>query len=189
MEKADQKNHLKKIKNKRKNRCWSSIAAHNLNRSLLGSEFDPIIFDESRKSNKINLRSKSKTKKSPKVKQIDESVADSSFQQKNSLNLSQMFNYYTNQPLLDKGSRKPNKNLLNAYKSYNNSSVSKKANANIPMNPKFAISILTNPRAHCKPAPVKIKIKNIDQPHYKSKSKYPSLMLTAINNKGKFYKV
>jgi hypothetical protein len=98
-----------------------------------------------------------------------------------------MFNYYTNQPLLDKGSRKPNKNLLNAYKSYNNSSVSKNANSNIPMNPKFAISILTNPRAHCKPAPAKMKIKNIEQPHYKSKSKYPSLMLTAINNKGKFF--
>lgn len=79
---------------------------------------------------------------------MDDSVAETSFHQKNPLNLSQMFNYYTNQPLLDKGSRKTNKNLLNAYKSYTSSSVTKKAN--------------------------------------KSKSKYPSLILTAINNKSKF---
>lgn len=60
--KSRAKKSSQKDKSKRKNRCGSSIAAHNLNRSLLETEFEPVILEDSRKTNKINLRSKSKTK-------------------------------------------------------------------------------------------------------------------------------
>lgn len=124
--KSKSKKNSQKDKHKRENRCCSSIAAHNLNKSLLGPELDPGILEDTRKSNKICLKTKSKPKKTPRKKQVDSSNGDNSFQQKTSLNLSQMFNYYTNQPIGEKHHRKTGKNLQHAYRSYTSSSVSKK---------------------------------------------------------------
>ena len=112
---------------KRENRCCSSIATHNINKSLMSSEFEPRIFDETRKSNKINLRSKSKWRKTPVNKQNDRKGGiDSSFTHKTSLTLSQMFNYYANHPINEKQWRKYRKNMQNAYRSYTSNSVNKK---------------------------------------------------------------
>lgn len=114
-----------RIKINKETRCCSSIATHNINKSLLGPEFDPSILDESKRSNKINLKTKSKTKKTPSSKLSDNINCDTSFQQKTSLNLSQMFNYYANHPINDKQNRKQNKNHPNAYRSYTSASVNK----------------------------------------------------------------
>ena len=90
-----------KDKNKRENRWCSSIAAHNIDNSLLGPEFDPAVLEETRKSNKINL--KSKTKKTPNSKTNENITGDISFQQnRTSVNLSKMFNNYANQPIPEK---------------------------------------------------------------------------------------
>jgi len=86
-----------KEKNKRENRCCSSIAAHNLNKSLFGKDIDLMLVDKRRSNKKITVRSRSKSKKSPKRKKF-ESSGEHSFHQKR-LNLSQMFNYYSNYPV------------------------------------------------------------------------------------------
>lgn len=97
-----------------------------MNKSLLGNEFDPMFFEDPKKSNKIHVKHKSKTRKSPRKKQSENVNNESFSHQKNSLNLSQMFNYYTNHPLVDRQVKKPSKNLQHAYRSYTSSSVSKK---------------------------------------------------------------
>lgn len=122
--KRQKRSNTREKQNKRENRCCSSIATHNINRSLLWNDFDPKALEETRKTNKINLRGKSKSRKTPVSKQ-NESKNDSSFNQKNSLTLSQIFNYYANQPINESQSRKPSKNIQNAYRSYTSSSVNK----------------------------------------------------------------
>lgn len=95
----------------------------------MSSEFEPRIFDDTRKLNKINLRSKSKCRKTPVNRQNDSKAgADSSFHHKTSLTLSQMFNYYANHPINEKQCRKYRKNMQNAYRSYTSNNTSSKGN-------------------------------------------------------------
>lgn len=126
-------------KNKRENRCCSSIASHNINKSLLASDFDSKLMDEARRTNKINLKSKSKSRKTPVNKQNESKSGDSSFNQKNSLTLSQMFNYYTNHPINEKFGHKPSKNVQNAYRSYTSSSINKKKNSRCKQYPSIVL--------------------------------------------------
>ena len=82
--------------------------------------------DKSKKSNKIHLKNRGKSKKTPSNKQNESKANDSSFQQRTSLNLSQMFNYYANQPILEKHNRKTTKAQKSGGRSYTSSSVNKK---------------------------------------------------------------
>lgn len=83
--------------------------------------------EETRKTNKINLKHKSKSKKSHGSRKNDGKKAGDkniSFQQRIYLNLSQMFNYL-NYPIMERQTKKSNKNSQHAYRSYTSSSVSK----------------------------------------------------------------
>ncbi|CAI2383580.1 unnamed protein product [Moneuplotes crassus] len=152
-----------KSSNKEKNRekrCGSSIAAHKLNSSLFGNDIESMLLDKKRSSKKINIRSRSKSKKSPKSKKFEDTFADPSFQHTN-LNMSQMFNYYSNYPTKEflknctshnqrekSHSRKFSKNLQHAYRSYTSNSVNKRGKS-------------------------------------KMKNKQPSILLQALNRKSK----
>ncbi|CAI2383871.1 unnamed protein product [Moneuplotes crassus] len=125
-------------KKRRDHRCGSSIAPHKLNRSLFGTENESIHLDKRRSSKKISVRSRSKSKKSPKAKKFEESFANTSFHNTN-LDMSQMFNYYSNYPTKNflksctgnhskekNNCRKLSKNLNKAYRSYISNKVPKK---------------------------------------------------------------
>lgn len=126
MKNKQKKNYIRD-KYKNEQRCWSSIASHNANKSLLAGDFDVGLQDKSKiKPNKIHLKNRGKSKKTPNSKQNESKANDSSFQQRTSLNLSQMFNYYANQPIWEKHSRKTSKAQKSGGRSYTSSSVNKK---------------------------------------------------------------